>query len=199
MSEIKSRACKKVGFHSVLKKWPSSISKLELKKGVEVFNADPAIHGILIQFPLPLSLDQNEVLSWLDPKKDVDGLTLENKALLWSGTPRVIPCTPKGMITLLKHYEIPIKGQKALVIGRSQIVGLPLFQQLLSQNATVTVCHSQTKNLSRLCREADIVAVCAGKKALIGKKDLKKGAVVLDTGIHRENKKAFWRCAKRRA
>ena len=137
----KIRTCKDVGFHSVLKKLPASISKEELKKQVESLNEDPAVHGILIQLPLPSPLEQKEVLSWLDPKKDADGLTLENKALLWSNSPRIVPCTPKGIITLLKHYEIPIKGQKALVIGRSQIVGLPMFQQLLSQNASVTLCH----------------------------------------------------------
>jgi len=187
----KLRACQRVGFHSVLKQLPKSVSKLDLKKQIEKLNTDRGIHGILVQLPLPSSLKEAEVLSWIDPKKDVDGLTLDNKALLWSGSPRVIPCTPQGVITLLKHYEIPIQGKLAVVIGRSQIVGLPLFQQFLAHQATVTVCHSQTKKLSRFCREADIVAACAGQKGLLGKEDFKKGAVVVDVGIHREGKKLF--------
>ena len=185
----KISACEKVGFHSVLQKLPASISKAELKKEIESLNVDPTIHGILIQLPLPSHLDQTEALSCLDPTKDVDGLSLENRAFLWSGFPRVVPCTPKGIITLLKSYEMSIEGKKAVVIGRSQIVGLPMFQQLLSQNATVTLCHSRTKNLSDICREADIVVACAGKKALIGKEDLKRGAIVVDVGIHREKSK----------
>ena len=187
----KIKTCKLVGFHSVLKQLPASISKTELKKQLDNLNTDKNIHGILVQLPLPSSINEQEVLSWIDPKKDVDGLTLENKALLWSGSPRVIPCTPKGIIALLKHYEIPIKGKKAVVVGRSQIVGLPMLQQLISHHATVTVCHSQTNSLSEFCKPADIVVVCAGKKGLIGKEDLKKGAVVVDVGIHRVDKKLF--------
>ena len=187
----KIRACQQAGFHSVLKNLPGSISKTELKKQLDDLNTDKAVHGILVQLPLPPSLNEQEVLSWIDPKKDADGLTLENKALLWSGAPRVVPCTPQGVISLLKHYEIPVKGKQAVVVGRSQIVGLPMFQQLLSHQATVTVCHSQTKNVSEFCQEADIVVACAGKKRLLGKKDFKKGAVVVDVGIHREEKKLF--------
>ena len=119
----------------------------------------------------------------------MDALTLENKALLWQGEPRVVPCTPKGIISLLKYYEISIKGKAVVVVGRSQIVGLPLFQQFLSHQATVTVCHSHTKNLPEICRSADIVVACAGVKGLLSKKDFKKGSVVVDVGIHRVGKK----------
>lgn len=185
----KIKACQQVGFHSVLKKFPASISKEKLKKQIDELNADKKIHGILVQLPLPSSLAEKEILSWIDPKKDVDALTLENKALLWSGNPRVVPCTPQGVIALLKHYEISIKGKRAVVIGRSQIVGLPMFQQLLSQQATVTLCHSHTNNLSEICRQADIVVVCVGKKGIVGKEDFKKGAVVVDVGIHRSDNK----------
>ncbi len=187
----KLRACREAGFHSVLKRLPNSASKTDVKAQIDRLIADKNIHGILTQFPLPASLKEEEILSWIDPKKDVDGLTLENKALLWSGSPRIVPCTPQGVIALLKHYEIPIQGKQAVVVGRSQIVGLPLFQQLLSHQATVTVCHSQTKNLTQFCGEADIVVACAGKKGLLGKEDFKKGAVVVDVGIHREGKKLF--------
>ena len=182
----KIKACDRVGFYSVLKKYPSEISKSELRAEIQALNQDPKIHGLLIQLPLPSSFCEREILSFIDPKKDVDALSLENKALLWSGSPRLVPCTPKGIMSLLKAYNVSIKGQKAVVVGRSQIVGLPMFQQLLSHQATVTVCHSQTKNLSAICRSADIVVVCAGKRHLLSKKDFKKGAVVVDVGIHKQ-------------
>ena len=187
----KMKACEKVGFYSVLKKFPKDISKENLKEEILALNADKNIHGILAQLPLPKGLCVREVLSWIDPKKDVDALTLENKALLWQGNPRVIPCTPKGIISLLKHYGISIAGKTAVVVGRSQIVGLPLFQRFLAHQATVTVCHSQTKNLSEICRLGDIVVACAGVKALLSKKDFKKDAVVVDVGIHRVDKKLY--------
>jgi len=187
----KIKACERIGFYSVLKKLPASVSKSHLKQEIEKLNKDKKIHGILVQLPLPSSLKEEEVFSWIDPKKDVDALTLENKALLWSGQARLVPCTPQGIITLLKHYNIPIKGQKAVVVGRSQIVGLPVFQQLLFHQATVTVCHSYTKNLSEICQQADIVVVCAGRKGLLGRPDFKKGAVVIDVGIHRFEGKIY--------
>ncbi len=187
----KIKACKQVGFHSVLKQLPASTSKTTLKKQLDELNANKNIHGILVQLPLPSSLNEEDVLSWIDPKKDVDGLTMENKALLWSGSPRVVPCTPQGVMVLLKHYKVLIEGKQAVVIGRSQIVGLPMFQQLTAHQATVTLCHSYTKNLSEICKQADIVVACAGKKRLVGKEDFKKGAAVVDVGIHRVNNKLF--------
>lgn len=185
----KMKACEKAGFHSVLKKLPETSSKEELKNQIQILNKDSKIHGILTQLPLPSSFKEEEVLSWINPKKDADGLTLENKALLWSGKARIVPCTPQGVIALLKHYEIPIKGQRAVVVGRSQIVGLPMAQQLLAENATVTISHSQSQNLSEICQEADIVVVCAGKAHLLGKEDFKKGAVAIDVGIHKKEGK----------
>lgn len=187
----KIKACEKAGIQSLKKHFPAGISKQKLKQEIERLNQDSNLHAILIQLPLPQGLPAEEVLSWLDPKKDVDGLTLQNKALLWTGRADIIPCTPKGIISLLNHYKIPIKGQKAAVIGRSQIVGLPLFQQLISKNATVTLCHSHTKELSEICRQADLVFACTGKKRFLSKKDLKKGATVIDVGIHREGGKIY--------
>ena len=181
----KLKQCSSVGFHSILKEFSSNAQPLDLKKQIEEFNKDPKFHGVLIQLPLPSSFKEEEVLSWLDPQKDVDGLTLENRALLWSNRPRVIPCTPLGIIKLLKYYKITIAGQKAVVVGRSQIVGLPMAQQLLFHQATVTICHSKTKNLKQECSQADIVIACAGKKALLNKDYFKKEAVVVDVGIHR--------------
>lgn len=185
----KIRACDKVGFYSILKQYKADISKEELKKEILALNKNPKIHGVLVQLPLPKGLTESEVMQWIDPEKDVDALTLENKALLWSGQARVTPCTPKGIISLLKYYNIPIKSSRAVVVGRSQIVGLPMFQQLLSHQATVTVCHSQTKELSAICQKADLVVVCAGKRHLLSKKDFKKGAVIVDVGIHKHEGK----------
>jgi len=181
----KIKACEKVGISSLKKHFPASITKKELKEQIEKLNQDNKVHGVLIQLPLPFGFLEEELLSWLDPKKDVDGLSLENKALLWAGKSPIIPCTPKGILSLLDHYKIPIKAKQSVVIGRSQIVGLPLFHQLLSRNATVTLCHSHTKGLSDICKRADLVFACVGRKHLLSKKDFKKGAVVIDVGIHR--------------
>lgn len=181
----KLRACTEAGFYSLEYKFPSNTSSLELKKQIEKLNEDPKIHGILVQLPLPSSLNERTILSYINPEKDPDGLTLENKGKLWSFKPRVVPCTPKGILALLKHYDIPLEGQEVVIVGRSQIVGLPLVQQFLENNASVIICHSFTKDVSRFTKNADIVVVCAGKEGLLGKKDFKKDAVVVDVGIHR--------------
>ena len=181
----KIKACSKLGFYSVLKEFPAAAQASDLKSQIEEWNGAPEIHGILVQLPLPPSIREEEVFSRLKPEKDPDGLTLENKALLWAGSPRVIPCTPKGIITLLKRHSIPLEGRRAVVVGRSQIVGLPMARQLLFHNATVTVCHSRTQNLREAVSQGDIVVACAGRKGLLGKEDFKKGAAVVDVGIHR--------------
>ena len=181
----KIKACAKAGLQSWKKELPSSITLSELKSQIQEFNNNPEVHGILVQLPLPSSLNSEEVLSYINPHKDPDCLTLENRALFWAGTPRVIPCTPFGIMKTLKFYDIPIEGRTAVVVGRSQIVGLPLAGQLLSHNATVTVCHSRTKNLREHTSQADIVIACAGQRGFLGKEDFKKGAVVVDVGIHR--------------
>ena len=189
--KAKIKACREAGFHSVLKKYPASVAKEDLRRQIQEWNHSKNIHAVLIQLPLPPGFPANEILSWLNPEKDPDGLTEANRALFWSGRPRVIPCTPKGIVRLLEHYKIPLQGKRAVVVGRSQIVGLPLFYQFLSRGATVTVCHSQSRGLSQICRGADIVAVAAGRRGLLGKEDFKPGAVVIDVGIHREGKKLF--------
>ena len=181
----KIKACAELGFHSVLREFPAAAEAGSLKRQIREWNEAPEIHGILIQLPLPAPIRPEDVFSALKPEKDPDGLTLENRALLWTGSPRVIPCTPKGIVALLRRYGAPIEGQRAVVVGRSQIVGLPMAQQLLSLNATVTICHSRTKNLREAVRQGDIVIVCAGRKRLLGREDFKKGAVVVDVGIHR--------------
>ena len=183
--ERKIRACAVAGIHSWKKEYPSAVTLPELKDQIKKLNTDPKVHGILVQLPLPASLNEDEVLSCISPRKDPDGLTPENQALLWAGAPRVVPCTPLGIIHLLKFYNIPLKGRRVVVVGRSRIVGLPLARQFLAHNATVTVCHSHTKSLREHTSQGDIVVVCAGRRGLLGREDFKKGAVVVDVGIHR--------------
>ncbi|MYE07398.1 MAG: bifunctional 5,10-methylenetetrahydrofolate dehydrogenase/5,10-methenyltetrahydrofolate cyclohydrolase [Oligoflexia bacterium] len=189
----KIKTAKQVGIHSKVLSLPEDISLNKLKQTIQSLNQDPAIHAILVQLPLPHPLSWREVVSHIDPRKDPDCLTVENQGLAWSGQARVLPCTPSGIMKLFEHYNIILKGKKAVVVGRSQIVGLPMAQILLRANATVTVCHSHTKNLSKITQEADLVVVAAGCPGLLGKKDFKKGAVVVDVGIHRtiENNKTI--------
>ena len=183
--ERKIKACKEAGFKSHELTYPHSVSFKNLAKDIKELNRAPEIHGILIQLPLPPHLKKEELLSLIKPEKDPDGLTLQNRGLLWSGRPKVIPCTALGIIKLLKHYLIPLIGKRAVVVGRSQIVGLPTVACLLQESATVTVCHSRTQHLGKITAQADIVVVAAGKQEFLSKKDFKKGAVVVDVGIHR--------------
>ena len=182
----KIEACSQVGIRHWEEIQPSSASPEKVKARIKELNKNPEVHGILIQLPLPPSWDAEELISCLSPQKDPDGLTLENRGLLWLGKPRVVPCTPLGIMELLKFYKIPLEAKRAVVVGRSQIVGLPLFQQLLKHNVTVTLCHSRTKNLREHTSQADLVFCCTGQKHLLQKEDFKKGAVVIDVGIHRE-------------
>ena len=182
----KGEACEQVGIRSFEQKLPEDTSAADLKKLIQELNNNSEVHGILVQLPLPKQLDSDEVLSWIDPKKDPDALTVENMGLCWKGQPRVTSCTPTGVMVILEHYDIDVAGKYAVVIGRSNIVGKPMAQLLQSANATVTVCHSRTPDLSRFTREADIVVVAAGKPQMLGKDDFKEGSVVVDVGIHRQ-------------
>ncbi len=182
----KEAACKRVGIHSVRYDVDKKTSIEELDALMNRLNADGDIHGILVQIPIPKPFEYSHVLERLNPLKDVDGLTYENLGLLWAGTPRIEPCTPKGVMALLKHYNISVEGKYAVVVGRSSIVGKPMAQLLMNKNATVTVCHSKTLNLESYTRQADIVVVAAGKPHLLGKEAFKKDAVVIDVGIHRK-------------
>ena len=183
----KIKACKEVGIKADFLHQSANIPVDELKTKIQELNRNPAIHAILVQLPLPAGWNTKEVLSWVNPRKDPDCLTVENQGLAWAGTPRVLPCTPVGIMKLFEHYQIPLEGKTAVVVGRSQIVGLPMTQLLLRANATVCVCHSHTKNLSSLTRLADVVVVAAGKPGLLGKENFKKGAVVVDVGIHKNS------------
>lgn len=182
----KEKACAKVGIKSWRIDLKSATTSAELLKVIADLNKNPEVDGILIQSPLPKPLDYFEVIEDLDPMKDVDGFTAENVGLLSLGRKRVAACTPQGVIHLLKHYGVEMKGKNAVVVGRSFIVGKPMAQLLLDENATVTVCHSQTPNIQEFTSRADIVVVAAGKAGLFGKDDFKKDSVVVDVGIHRK-------------
>lgn len=181
----KVKAAKELGIDSQICSLPENVSHQGLKEKIQTLNQNSSVHALLVQLPLPSAFSWQEVISWINPQKDPDCLTAENQGLAWSKKARVLPCTPSGIMELLDHYKIPLKGKKAVVVGRSPIVGLPMVQLLLNSNATVTVCHSHTENLSQITRSADIVVVAAGQPQFLGKEDFKKGAVVVDVGIHR--------------
>lgn len=185
----KIKACAEVGIKSFEYKEPATITPARLKERIEGLNEHPEVDGILVQLPLPEGLNSDEVLSWISPLKDADCLTAENLGLLWTGRPRTKPCTPAGVMEILKFYDIDVTGKRAAVVGRSQIVGKPMSLLLLEANATVTTCHSRTKNIREILQESDIVVAAAGRPLLFGKEDFKKGAVVIDVGIHRDQGK----------
>ncbi len=182
----KIKACKQVGVLSFEHRLPEQTSPEELETLITRLNQDGQVDGILVQLPLPKRLDEHAVLSWIDPQKDPDGLTTENLGLMLSGRARIYSCTPNGVMEIFKYYDISVEGKSAVVVGRSNIVGKPMALLLQNANATVTVCHSRTPDISLHTRQADLVIVAAGKKALLGKKDFKQGAVVVDVGMHRE-------------
>lgn len=183
----KLKACTEVGIHSIEKKLPANISAEALKKIIQDLNNDEKVDGILVQLPLPKTLSSKEVLSWVAPEKDADCLTPANLGRLWSGDPWSIPCTPYGVMKILEHYKIPVAGRRAVVVGRSNIVGKPMAHLLTEANATVTICHSKTENIRLHTSQADIVVVAAGQPRLLGKDDFKKDSIVIDVGMHRSN------------
>lgn len=183
----KGKACAEVGIRSFEHRLPESTQANELRSLISDLSEDEAVHGILVQLPLPAHLDSDEVLSWIPPQKDPDSLTVENLGLLFKGCPRVKPCTPSGVMEILEFYGIDVAGKHAVVIGRSNIVGKPMAQLLQMANATVTLCHSKTQNLQQFTRSADLVVVAAGRPRMLGREDFKQGSIVIDVGIHRLN------------
>ncbi|MBQ5613068.1 MAG: bifunctional methylenetetrahydrofolate dehydrogenase/methenyltetrahydrofolate cyclohydrolase FolD [Clostridia bacterium] len=181
----KKRACEEVGFYSRGYELPASTSQEELLALIDTLNADPAIHGILVQLPLPKHLDESEVLLRIDPKKDVDAFHPYNVGKIMIGDYRFLPCTPAGVMALLERTGIEIAGKRCVVVGRSNIVGKPMAMLLLHANGTVTVCHSRTKELSSITREADILVVAIGRADFITADMVKPGAVVIDVGMNR--------------
>ena len=177
-------ACEKIGMESQIHHLPENVSETELLKLIRSLNENQVVDGILVQMPLPQQISSQKILETIAPGKDADGLTPLSSGLLWSGQPWVRSCTPQGVIHILEHYQIPMAGQHAIVVGRSQIVGKPMAALLLEKDATVTICHSKTKNLEEITRQGDIVVVAAGRARFLGRSAFKKGAVVIDVGIH---------------
>ncbi len=180
----KIKSCEKTGIKSYLIKLDSQINQDQLIEVIHKCNRNPQIHSLLLQLPLPSHLDSQNILNHLSPSKDVDGLTLINQARLWLNQPGIRPCTPYGIFKLLLHYKIPIKTKKAVVLGRSAIVGKPMVALLLNEGATVTICHSQTQDIKKETLSADIVVVAVGKKKFLDKTYFKSDATVIDVGIH---------------
>ena len=185
----KRRACERVGMISVMFELPATTSQDELLALIERLNRDPAIHGILVQLPLPKGIDENQVLLAVHPLKDVDAFHPENVGRIVQGRPRFLPCTPHGVQQLLLRREIPIAGQHVVVLGRSDIVGKPMAVMLMQRgkggDATVTVCHSRTRDLPAVLRQADILIVAIGQAKFVKAEMVKPGAVVIDVGINR--------------
>jgi methylenetetrahydrofolate dehydrogenase (NADP+)/methenyltetrahydrofolate cyclohydrolase len=181
---MKHRACEQVGIGSVGIELPEDSTTEKVLEAVTRLNRDTDIEGILVQLPLPKQVDAERVIEAVSPQKDVDGFHPENLGLLFSGKPRFSPCTPSGIMTLLKEYKIPLAGARAVVVGRSIDVGRPMAALLLNADATVTICHSRTKNLADELKRADILISAIGKAHFIQPDMVKPGAVVIDVGIN---------------
>lgn len=182
----KKKTAEKLGINSLSIEYPSDISEEELLNKIKELNSDEKVTAILAQLPLPAHINKNRIIDAILPQKDVDGLTPYNLGKLFSGEePYVYPCTPKGILLLLDEYNIKLEGKNIVVVGRSNLVGKPVAQMLLKRNATVTMCHSHTKNLSEITKTADIIVSAVGKK-VIGEKMLKSDCVVIDVGIFRD-------------
>nr|WP_297352154.1 bifunctional methylenetetrahydrofolate dehydrogenase/methenyltetrahydrofolate cyclohydrolase FolD [uncultured Caldimonas sp.] len=183
----KVKACQENGLHSVLEQYPATMTEAELLARVEALNDDPAIHGILVQLPLPAHIDAHKVIETISPLKDVDGFHVASAGALMVGQPGFKPCTPYGCMKLLESIGCDPKGKHAVVIGRSNIVGKPMAMLLLQASATVTVCHSATPDLASFTRQADIVVAAVGKRNVLTAEMVKPGAVVIDVGMNRND------------
>ena len=185
----KEKAAAMVGFLSRLVELPADTREQEILNVLSRLNADPSIHGILVQLPLPKHIDSRKVIEMIDPAKDVDGLHTLNAGLLFTDGDGFIPCTPYGILRMLDHEKIELKGKHAVVVGRSNLVGKPVAMLLLSRHATVTLCHSRTKDLPSVVRGGDVVVAAVGKARMIRGSWIKPGAVVIDVGINRDQGK----------
>jgi methylenetetrahydrofolate dehydrogenase (NADP+)/methenyltetrahydrofolate cyclohydrolase len=181
----KERAATKAGIRSQVLRLDANCDEEKLLQTIAELNADPAVHGILVQLPLPKGMDDRKVIEAIDPDKDVDGFHPESAGRMTIGLPGFVPCTPAGVIELLKRNEIEMSGKHAVVIGRSNIVGKPMALLLLRENCTVTICHSRTKNLAEICAQAEILVAAVGRLAMVTSDFIKPGAAVIDVGIHR--------------
>lgn len=185
----KEKACLRVGFESEVIRMSADVQTEDVLKVINQLNQDITVDGILVQLPIPKHLDVNRIIESLDPKKDVDGLHSINIAKLYANQEGFVPCTPRGIMTLLKHYKIEIGGKHAVVIGRSALVGRPVAQLLLNENATVTVCHSKTRNLEKITQMADIVVVAIGQERFLKSNFITHADAIIDVGINRINDK----------
>ncbi len=181
----KRKACVAAGMADLHRHLPAETPQEEVATLLDSLAADPAVSGILLQLPVPAGLDGAALVGRIPPEKDVDGLTTASVGLLARGLPGLRPCTPSGIIELLDAYDIELAGTPTVVVGRSELVGRPVSQLLIGRNATVTVCHSRTRDLDAVCREAEVLVVAAGRQAIIGADAVKPGATVIDVGMHR--------------
>lgn len=182
----KERSAIAAGFRSKVVRLPETIQENELLELIEQYNQDPLWHGILVQLPLPKHIDDEAVLLAIDPAKDVDGFHPLNMGRLWAGNPVMVPSTPAGIMEMFKEYGIELEGKRAVVIGRSNIVGKPMAQLLLAKNATVTLTHSRTHHLAKIAKTADILVVAIGRAKFVTADFVKEGAVVIDVGMNRD-------------
>jgi methylenetetrahydrofolate dehydrogenase (NADP+)/methenyltetrahydrofolate cyclohydrolase len=183
----KVKACHESGLHSVLEQYPATMTEAELLARVDVLNNDPTIHGILVQLPLPAHIDAQKVIEAISPAKDVDGFHVASAGALMVGQPGFWPCTPYGCMKMLESIGYDLRGKHAVVIGRSNIVGKPMALMLLAKNATVTVCHSATKDLKAMTLQADVIVAAVGKRNVLTADMVKPGAVVIDVGMNRND------------
>jgi methylenetetrahydrofolate dehydrogenase (NADP+) / methenyltetrahydrofolate cyclohydrolase len=181
----KRRLSVEAGMQDLHRHLPGDVDQASAAALVDELAADPAVSGILLQLPTPRQLDSDALIARIPTEKDVDGLTTSNAGLLAQGRPGLRPCTPAGVMTLLDEYDVPLSGAEAVVVGRSVLVGKPMAQLLLGQNATVTICHSRTRDLPEVCRRADVLVVAAGIPGIVGADAVEPGATVIDVGIHR--------------
>jgi methylenetetrahydrofolate dehydrogenase (NADP+)/methenyltetrahydrofolate cyclohydrolase len=181
----KIKACEETGVRSVFIEVPASVTEEALIQRVRALNADPAVHGILVQLPLPKHVNADRVLETVAPQKDVDGFHLHNLGALVAGQPGIVPCTPAGVMRLIEHAGVKLAGKHAVVIGRSNIVGKPQALLLLAQHATVTICHSRTPDLGAITRQADVLVAAVGRANLVTAAMVKPGACVIDVGVNR--------------
>ncbi|WP_131111835.1 bifunctional methylenetetrahydrofolate dehydrogenase/methenyltetrahydrofolate cyclohydrolase FolD [Sulfuricystis thermophila] len=181
----KVAACEKAGFRSIRETYPANVEPAVVLGKIAELNADPTVHGILVQLPLPKHFDTDAVLEAILPEKDVDGFHAENVGALMQGTPRFIPCTPYGVMKMLESANVPLKGAEAVIVGRSNIVGKPMAMLLLQRDSTVTICHSRTQDLTFHTKRADILVAAVGRAKMISGEMIKPGATVIDVGINR--------------